>query len=316
MKHKGFSVIEFVIASSLTVALVATVTLSTSSIQRNLSKNRVKTQITLYAQNMLETGRAFSCGSEVNPDQISNQLGESRKIFDACSSELVTLGTNQSLDSNFGCSTNGGYASSYKEWSPCLPGSLVENDNEIRNNNFTDVIKLESVKFSSQWLSHIDESYGPGITPNIESCNVIFDKLISQPSLLRNTIKIIYKDPYLENTIIDGVENNIRVYEFSDLIAYPNNLDIYNEDLSVLFVLARNNQRIASLSDTNNQNNSITREGVACLDNSIERYGIIFPYLKEGNYTIRDGNGVGEAITISPNKRCKFTIGGGGLSCV
>jgi len=316
MNKRGFSVIEFVIASSLTVALVATVTLSTSSIQRNLSKNRVKTQITLYAQNLLETARAFNCGSEVIPDQVENINGESKKIFEACNNEFVTVGTNQQVDPSFGCSSNGGYQSAYKEWSPCLSGSLVENDEVAITNNFTNVTKIQSVKFSSQWLTQIDDSVALNNNNNIESCTNIFNKLINQPSLLRNTVKIIYKDPYLENKVVNGVANDIRVYEYSDLIAYPNNIDIYEEDLSVLFVLARNNQKTASITGLNNQSNSITREGILCLDNSIESYGIIFPYLKEGSYSIRDSNGTGEVVNIPANKRCRFSIGGGGITCL
>lgn len=314
MKKRGFSVIEFVIASSLTVALVATVTLSTSAIQRNMAKNKAKTQITLFAQNLLETARAFNCGSEVLPNQGDSSLGESKKIYMACKNELVTKSSNQQVDVNYECSDNGGYKASYKEWSPCLPGSIVENDINISSSNITDILKIDKVIFSSQWITDIEDTFS-GSSQIISTCNSIYNKLKTQPSLLRNTVKIIYSDPFMENT---GalINNNKKIFEYSDIIAYPNNVDIYEDNLSVLFVITKQNQKISSISHNSHIDNIITREGIPCIDNSIDRYSIIFPYLPEGEYTIKDANGTGEVITILANKRCRFEQGGGGLSCL
>jgi hypothetical protein len=67
MRRRGFTVIEFVLASTLTLALVTTVSVASSTIQRSLVKNRVAAQLATVAANTFEKARAFSCGAEVSP---------------------------------------------------------------------------------------------------------------------------------------------------------------------------------------------------------------------------------------------------------
>lgn len=309
MNKKTFSVIEFVVAATLTVSLVASVSLSTSSIQRNMSKNRVKTQITFYAQNMLETARAFNCGSEVNADMSSNLLGESNRIKEACTRELVTKGSNLNFDPSLNCSDNGGYEPGYKEWKPCLSGNLGEKD---ALGNYIEAYKLDSVIFSSQWVPLIDEAIANNAVATTISCGAFFAKLSPQPSLLRNSIKILYSDPFIDTK--GNLDANKRFYEFTELISYPNNFDIYEDNSNLLVVLARSNQKLVTLASSGNNNDSITREGVPCTDNGSERFAAVFPYLSTGEYLIADENGTGQILSVGSNSKCLYSIGGG-LTC-
>ena len=306
MNKKTFSVIEFVVAATLTVSLVASVSLSTSSIQRNMSKNRVKTQITFYAQNILETARAFNCGSEVNADMSSNLLGESSRIKEACTRELITKGSNLSFDPSRDCYDNGGYEPGYKEWRPCLSGNLGEKD---AAGNYIEAYKLDSVIFSSQWMPLIDEALASNAVATTISCNSFFSKLSPQPSLLRNSIKILYSDPFIDTK--GNLDANKRFYEFTELISYPNNFDIYEDNSNLLVVLARSNQKLVTLASASNNNDSITREGVPCTDNGSERFAAVFPYLSTGEYLVADENGTGQILSVGSNSKCFYSIGGG-----
>ena len=306
MRKKTFSVIEFVVASTLTVSLVASVSLSTSSIQRNMAKNRVKTQITFYAQNLLETARAFNCGSEVNSDMSSNILGESNRIKSASTRELVTEGGDLTFDPALNCSDNGGYESGYKEWKPCLSGNLGERD---RDGNYIEAYKMDSVIFSSQWLPYIDDVVAGNAVATTTSCNALFSKLTPQPSLLRNSVKILYSDPFIDTK--GNLDANKRFYEFTELISYPNNFDIYEDNTNLLVVLARTNQKLVTLASSINNDDSITREGIACSDNGSERFAAVFPYISEGEYLVLDENGTGQVLAIGVNSKCLYAIGGG-----
>ena len=86
---RGFTVIEFVIASTLTLALLVTVSVATSSLQRSMAKNRLKSELSVAAANTFEKSRAFNCGAAVNPIPASNPaLDSTDRISTVCSERV------------------------------------------------------------------------------------------------------------------------------------------------------------------------------------------------------------------------------------
>jgi len=88
---RGFTVIEFVIASTLTLALITTVSVATSSLQRSMAKNRLKAEVAVAAANVFEQSRAFNCGAAVNPSQLSDPLLDSTtRIASVCKDRIFS----------------------------------------------------------------------------------------------------------------------------------------------------------------------------------------------------------------------------------
>jgi hypothetical protein len=87
LHRRAFTVIEFIVASVLTLSLVATVSVASSTLQRGLADNRFKTQMALYAMNALEIARAMNCGAAVDPDSASTAT-----IITGCNDRLVVPG--------------------------------------------------------------------------------------------------------------------------------------------------------------------------------------------------------------------------------
>jgi len=92
---RGFTVIEFVIASTLTLALLTTVAVATSSLQRSMAKNRLKSELAVTASNVFEQSRAFNCGAAVNPAPIAEAtLDSTSRIAAVCKDRLFSTTTN------------------------------------------------------------------------------------------------------------------------------------------------------------------------------------------------------------------------------
>jgi len=91
---RGFTVIEFVIASALTLALITTVSVATSSLQRSMAKNRLKAEVAVAAANIFEQSRAFNCGAAVNPSPPSDpSLDSTARIASVCKDRLFSATT-------------------------------------------------------------------------------------------------------------------------------------------------------------------------------------------------------------------------------
>lgn len=91
-RTRGFTVIEFVVASALTLALLTTVTVASSSLQKSLIKNQLKAELAIRASNIFEQARAFGCGASVNPEPSTELGGDTSAKATACR-DIITEGT-------------------------------------------------------------------------------------------------------------------------------------------------------------------------------------------------------------------------------
>ena len=154
---RGFTVIEFVIASALTLALITTVSVATSSLQRSMAKNRLKAEVAVAAANIFEQSRAFNCGAAVNPSPNSDPLLDSTsRIALVCRDRIFSATTDARGD---------------VEWQ----FRAISNDTLI------------DAKFSTTWRQ---SSIGPESC--FESANASAGELL-QPSLLVRRVDFSWK---------------------------------------------------------------------------------------------------------------------------
>jgi hypothetical protein len=159
--RRAFTVIEFIVASVLTLSLVATVSVASSTLQRGLAENRFKTQLALYAMNALEIARAMNCGAAVDPDSTATAT-----ITKGCADRLVVPG-GENCAENRGRDADG-------TWIYCIrsgdPG--------------TEPIKV-SVTLTTSWRSTAESSVS-----NPVSCSTS----TQEPPILHRTLKLEWDD--------------------------------------------------------------------------------------------------------------------------
>lgn len=125
-RRRAFTVIEFIVASVLTLSLVATVSVTSSTLKRTMAENRDRTAVALYAANVLETARAFNCGAAVVPgdDDATDLVGssESDRLKDACEQQIVSLGA-ANCPSGSAEGLPRAPARGDGSWQPCIDGA-------------------------------------------------------------------------------------------------------------------------------------------------------------------------------------------------
>jgi hypothetical protein len=245
---KGFTVIEFIIASSLTLSLIATTSVATSTLQRTMMKNRVKASVAIEATRIFETARAFNCGAAVDPSSD----GKTLQIEAACTKLFGNTATPN--------------ASSDLSWEFNLSNVYV---NDTRSSDGAVSELKVSGKFSTQWLQS-SNSNGSCYdnTANVDASE------LTQPSLLLRKIELKWD-------LLGSPQTAI----FENIESFPTNRDMYNENLAGITIKTTSGSTIQIKSISDPASKVLTRVANPC-PNGTSQVFVWFPYLPLGQYAV------------------------------
>jgi hypothetical protein len=262
-RRAGFTVVEFIIASVLTLSLVATVSVASSTLQRTLAENRFDTAIALYAANVMDISRALNCGTMSDPGSLASVAMQK-----GCNDRVVIPG-GETCATNVPLTGDG-------SWNYCF---LVGSSNALP-------VRVDASMVTS-WRPDVHDS---GVDPSDCTSITTGSKKIQPPALLR-TLTLEWDDT------IRGTRER-RVY--NDLQAYPSNPDHYQENLAGLAVVVAGSASAAvSLSDLSDPTHPIMRRSTLCGTGATSLAW--FPYLPPGTYAI-SVNGVSRNEAVAANE--------------
>lgn len=267
--RRGFTVIEFIVASVLTLSLVATVSVSASTLQRSLNNNRFDTELALYAANVMETARALNCGTAVDPDvPVAAGVAPStptQRILKGCHDRLVVPAL---TDCNKATGSPG-----QENWIACFrTGGPESAPVEV------------SVTLRTSWRPAITAVAGTtgsvrDVAADPMDCSNITTTTAQPPAVLR-TVTFEWFD-----TSRGTQESKV----FSDLQSYPTNPDIYQGNSGAIIVLVSGAAtKDVAIADSADRNARLVRHSVTCASGGAPsgRSVVWFPYLQPGSYLV------------------------------
>jgi hypothetical protein len=258
IRSRGFTVIEFIVASVLTLSLVTTVSITSSTLKRTMAENRDRTAVSLYTANVMEIARGFNCGAALIPGNDA----ESIQIKKTCEDRLP--GTQSSCPGGAPILVKGP-SSGDGSWQPCIGGAGSG-------------VLQPTVTMSSSWWPDVVDSAGT------RDCSS-WANATGQPGVLVRTLTVQWDDSR-------GVPVEPRVYR--EVHAYPSVQALDNNEVGWIVVFTRGDGTLVSVNTpTANPQQRIERMSVPC---STGLSVAVFPYLPAARggtdyvVSVADGN--------------------------
>lgn len=177
-KKKGFSLVEFLVASTLTIAVVASSTLSMGIAQRLQQEAYYDDLAYQIGNSIIQGSRSIGCG------MATGDLSFDSRIFNGCEAKFIP-GSDSEINTKSPiapCTASSGTRSI------CLPAT----DGDRFFYTISSSLKLRII-YRTAWLSSSSLN-----SSNVDACNITS----SQPDIFRRTLTIL--------TIKNGVVTNAR----------------------------------------------------------------------------------------------------------
>jgi type II secretory pathway pseudopilin PulG len=250
LHRRAFTVIEFIVASVLTLSLVATVSVASSTLQRGLADNRFKTQVALYAMNALEIARAMNCGAAVDPDSASTAT-----IIKGCNDRLVVPGGEDCAVNN---RTEGDGT-----WRFCIRSGDAGSE----------PVKLD-ITMSTNWRSTAESS-----TSNPLSCTTS----TQEPPILHRTLKLEWVDAR-SGTRDSKVFTDLHAYPTNQDLYNGRGAGL------VVLLPSTASVSPVTLTTQTDPSKKVVRLPEPCTDGNGTSLVARFPYLPSGGYRVTFNN--------------------------
>ena len=258
IRPRGFTVIEFIVASVLTLSLVTTVSITSSTLKRTMAENRDRTAVSLYTANVMELARGFNCGAALVPGNDA----ESTQIKKTCEDRLP--GAQIKCDNGSQAAVKGP-TSGDGTWQPCIGGGGSG-------------VLQPTVTMASSWWPDVVDSTGT------RDCTS-WSNATAQPGVLVRTLTVQWDDSR-------GVPVEPRVYR--EVHAYPSVQALDGIESGWIVVFTRGDGTLVSVNTpTANPQERIERMSVPC---SADMSVAVFPYLPAArgagtNYVVSTADG-------------------------